>query len=135
MATPSPTSLAPLTRLNKWGLGLATLLGVVDLVGVAMPTPDGEEGPPYAILLISGVLGLITVVCVVIAWRSQNRAAIRLVAGARILSAITSLPAFFVDVPAGVKVLVGVGVLLTVAVVVMVLTPARRSDMADLVAS
>lgn len=39
------------------------------------------------------------------------------------ISAVTALPAFFVDVPPGVKVLVGVGVLVTVAVVMMVLMP------------
>lgn len=44
----------------------------------------------------------------------------------RIISTITALPAFFVDVPAWLKVVVGLFVLLTVAVVAMLLTPAHR---------
>jgi hypothetical protein len=82
-------------------------------------------GPPFAILLIDGVLGLITVVAVVVAWRSGRRGAVRIAAGARIISMITALPAFFVDVPAALQALVGVFVVLTIACVAMMLTPSR----------
>ena len=120
------TSSSPLTKLNKVGLGLAFLVGLVDVSSPFTPTPDGEEGPPYAILLLGGLLGVITIVCVVIAFRTASRGAIRLVAATRIISAVTALPAFFVDVPAGLKVAVGVGVLLTIAIVVMILMPAKQ---------
>jgi hypothetical protein len=119
------TRAARLTTRNKVGLVLATLLGIADLASLLQPTPDGEVGPPFSILLVDGLLGVLTIVGVVIAWRSASRGAIRVVAGARILSAITALPAFFVDVPAALKVLVGVIVLVTLAVVVMIMTPAR----------
>jgi hypothetical protein len=123
---PQTAPWAPLSKINKTGLVLAFLLGLVDLAGPFQPTPDGQVGPPYAILLLGGLLGLITVVAVVVAWRTAKRGAIRLVAGARIISMITALPAFFVDVPAWVKVLVGIVVILTIATVAMMLTPARR---------
>jgi hypothetical protein len=116
----------PLSKVNKTGLVLAFLLGLADMTAPLQPTPDGEVGPPFAILLLGGVLGLITVVAVVIAWRTTRRGAIRIAAGARIISVITALPAFFVDVPAFLKVLVGVVVLLTVATVTMMLAPARQ---------
>lgn len=118
--------LAPLSKLNKAGLVLAFLLGLVDLTGPFQPTPDGQAGPPYSILILGAVLGLITVVGVVIAWRTARRGAVRVVAGARIISVITALPAFFVDVPAGLKMTVGAFVIVTVATVAMMLTPARR---------
>ena len=51
---------------------------------------------------------MITVVAVVIGWRAARRSALRVAAGARILSAITALPAFFVDVSAALKLLVSV---------------------------
>lgn len=114
-----------LTRLNKSGLALAGLLALADLISPFQGTPDGEVGPPFPILLLDAALGVLTVVGIVIALRSASRGALRLVAGSRVLSCLTALPAFFVDVPAFVKVLVGVFVLLTVAVVVMVMTPAR----------
>ncbi|MDT4988053.1 MAG: hypothetical protein QOI74_2147 [Micromonosporaceae bacterium] len=127
MTTAEKTAaVTPLSKLNKAGLVLAFLIGLADLTSPFQPTPGGQDGPPYAILLLDAALGLITVVAVVVAWRTAKRGAVRLVAGARIISMITALPAFFVDVPAGIKVLVGVMVLLTVAVVTMVLTPARR---------
>jgi hypothetical protein len=113
------------TLRNKIGLAIAVLLAIADVVSAFMPTPDGEDGPPYAILLICGVLGVITLVAVVPAWRG-NRSAARLAVGARILSALTSLPAFFVDIPAGLLVAVSVSIVLTVVCAVLILAPADR---------
>ena len=47
-------------------------------------------------------------------------------AGAVILNMLTSLPAFFVDVPAWLKLLVGVSVLISITSVVLMFSPARR---------
>jgi hypothetical protein len=119
-------ALAPLSKLNKTGLVLAFLLGLADLTSPFQPTPDDQVGPPYPIMVLGGLLGLITVVGVVIAWRTARRGVVRVVAGARIISVITSLPAFFVDVPAGLKAIVGLFTIVTVAAVAMMLAPARR---------
>ena len=113
-----------LTRTNKIGLGLAGLLALSDIAGAGMPTPDGEEGPPLAVLVLGGILGVLTLVCLVPAFRRRSRGAIRVIAGARILSAISALPAFFVDIPTGAKVATAVIVVLTVAVVAMIINPA-----------
>ena len=80
-----------------------------------------------AILVLGSVLGVIGLVAVVIAWRSGNRAAIRVAAGALIINLLASLPAFFVDVPAGIKLLVGIGVLVTVLAVALMFSPSRQS--------
>ncbi len=113
------------TTVNKVGLGLAALLGVADIVSLAMLTPDGENGPPLGIVIFGGLLGVVTLVAIGWALRTRSRGAIRIVAATRIVSAITALPAFFVDIPAGLRVFAGGIVILTVAVVVMILTPAR----------
>ncbi|MGI8899954.1 MAG: hypothetical protein ACR2HA_03335 [Nocardioides sp.] len=130
MTVPTSFTTAPpnagLSRLNKVGLVLAAVLGLSDIVGSFSPTPEGEVGPPQAILVLGGLLGVVTVVGVVWAFRSASRTAVRIVAAARIISAITALPAFFVDVPAWLKLVVGLLMLVTVACVVMILTPARR---------
>jgi hypothetical protein len=115
------------TKLNKAGLIIAFILGLLDLTSPFQPTPDGgADGPPYAILVIDAVLGLITVIAVVIAWRSGRRGAVRIAAGARIISLVTALPAFFVDVPAALQALVGLFAVLTIACVALMLTPSRR---------
>ena len=115
------------SKVNKAGFVIAFLLGLTDVLSMFQPTPDdAEAGPPYAILLLDGVLGLITMVAVVVAWRTGRRGAVRIAAGARIVSMITALPAFFVDVPAGLQALVGVFVVVTIACVAMMLVPSRQ---------
>jgi hypothetical protein len=118
---PSPSSR------TRTGLGIAALLGLADVVSAFFPTPDGEVGPPLPIVILGGVLGVITLVGVVLAWRSGSRGWLRTVAGVRVLSAISALPGFFVDIPAWLKLLTAVFVVLTVVCVVLVLAPARRS--------
>ncbi|MBU2662626.1 hypothetical protein KOI35_03825 [Actinoplanes bogorensis] len=116
-----------LSRVNKAGLVIAFLLGLSDIASAFSPTPDGaESGPPYAILLIDAVLGVITLVAVVWAWRTGRRGAVRIAAGARIISMLTALPAFFVGVPAALQFAVGLFVVVTIASVAMMLVPSRR---------
>jgi hypothetical protein len=119
--------MSPITPRTRLGLVLAALLGVADVVSAFFPTPDGEIGPPLPIVLLGGLLGIATLAAVVVAWRAGRRGALRIVAGTRVLSVITALPAFFVDVPPLVKLLVAVVVVLTVVCVVLVLSPARRA--------
>ena len=118
--------MSPTTTRQKVGLGLAGLLNAANIPSVFFPTPEGQEGPPLAILVVGSILGVIGLVAVIIAWRSGNRAAIRVAAGALIINLLTSLPAFFVDVPAGIKLLVGVSVLLTVLAVALMFSPSRE---------
>lgn len=113
---------------NKVGLVLAGLLGLVDLPSIFTPTPEGEVGPPYGILILSSICGVVTLVAVVIAWRNVNRGAIRVAAGARIVSMLIALPAFFVDVPWFIKVAVTAFTIVTVVSVVLMLSPSRQSS-------
>jgi hypothetical protein len=120
------TRPAPLLTRNKVGLGLLGLLGLVDCLSVLQPTPDGEVGPPFGILVLDSLLGLVTIVFVVVALRTRSRGAIRIVAGARIVSVLTAVPAFFAGVPAGIVIAVALVVVVTFVGVVLALTPARR---------
>lgn len=122
------STTAALSRANRIGLVLAGLLGLFDLVSLlTTPAPGpGEEGPPVEVLVACTVLGAITLVGVVWAWRTGSRVAARVVAGSRILSAITSLPAFFVEgVPPAFVGLAAAGVLLTVVAVGLLLSRPR----------
>ena len=115
------------TTHTRTGLVIAALLGVADVVSAFFPTPDGQVGPPLPIVLLGGLLGIATLAAAVVAWRTGKRGALRIVAGTRVLSAITALPAFFVDIPVWLKLVVAVAVVLTVVCVLLVLSPARRA--------
>ncbi|KQY51610.1 MULTISPECIES: hypothetical protein [unclassified Nocardioides] len=111
---------------QRVGLVLAGLLSVVSIPSAFTPTPDGETGPPYVVLLLGTVLGIIGLVAVIVAWRSDSPAALRVASGALIVNALTSLPAFFVDVPSWLKLLVALNVLVTTAAIVLMLSGVRR---------
>ena len=117
------------SRKNKVGFGLALLLGVTDLPAAMNPTPEGDAGPPMAVLVLSTLCGVVTIAAIAYGWKRHSWPAIRAAAGSRILSALLAMPAFFVeDLPGFVRVLAAVFVLLTVATVVLMLAPARRTD-------
>ena len=111
---------------NKVGLGLAIIYAVTNIPSAAVPTPDGVAGPPLAILIVCSILGVVALASAIIAWRRGSRPAARLAAGSLIVITLTSLPALFVDVPAGIKVLVSVAVGLTIAIVVLLFSPSKR---------
>ena len=111
---------------QKVGLVICGLLNLVNIPSAFTPTPEGETGTPYAILVLGSVLGVIGLVATVLAWRG-NRAALRVAAGVLVINVITALPALFVDVPAFIKALVAASVIITVTALVLMFSTARRS--------
>lgn len=105
-------------RRFQIGLVLAGLLNLINVPSVLVPTADGETGPPFEVLVICSIFGLIGVVATVLAWRG-NLVALRVAAGCLIVTAVASLPAFFVDVDAGVK--LGTGAFVVANIVALVL--------------
>jgi hypothetical protein len=100
----------------RTGLVLAILLGLGDL---ALPFGGGDV-PPLPVAIRTGVLGLITIVAAILGWRGSRAARLTVIV-ARVMSAATALPAFFVpDVPAAARIVAAIVVVLTVAVVGLV---------------
>lgn len=127
-ASQSEVTVRPSTK-NKVGFVIAILLSLTSLAGLFAPTPEGEVGPPMIVLGLGAALGLATIVAVVLAWSRGSRAAVRVASAAIIVGAVTALPAFFVpDVPAMLRVFAAVTVLLSIAAVVLMLSPARRAS-------
>lgn len=118
-------STTSLTTKQKAGLVIAALYSLTNIPSALMPAPEGEVGPPLAILVIGSVLGVIGLVAAILAWRG-NQVALRVAAGAIIVNTLTGLPAFFVDVPMAIKALVGFTVVLTVVTVVLMFSGKRR---------
>jgi hypothetical protein len=117
-----------LSRAQRVGLALAALLSLVSIPSVLLPTPEDAEGPPMSVLVLSTLLGVIGLVAAVVALRSASRTAIRIVAGSLIISMLSGLPAFFVDVAAWMKLLSAITTLLTLTIVVLILRPVRRQE-------
>jgi hypothetical protein len=126
-ATNDTSTTTAWSTKNKVGLGLAIAYALTNLPSAVLPAPEGaQDGPPMAILVACSVLSAVALVAGVMAWRSGSRPAARLTAGSLIIITLTSLPAFFVDVPAAIKVLVAAGVVLTVVFTVLIFSPAKR---------
>jgi hypothetical protein len=104
----------------RTGLVLAGLLALSDLFSFAL-------GPqPLGVVIASTVLGVLTLIALVPAWRSHRRAAVVAVAVTRIVSAALAVPAFFVGGVAG-GVQATAAVIIVLAVVSTVLLFAART--------
>jgi hypothetical protein len=111
-------------KAYRTGLVIAGLLALGDITTPF--TSDGEH-PPMFIAIICAVLGLITAVALVPAWRTGSRSAVVAIVVTRLLSAVTALPAFFVDgVPAAIMAVAAFGVAVSLLSVGLVATRLRR---------
>jgi hypothetical protein len=112
-----------MSRSYRSGL---VILGVLSLLDVTGPLLTDGDNPPMSIALAGSALGLASLVCVALAWRGTTRAVLPL-AGLRLLSALTAVPAFFApDVPSAIRGLAAVLVLLTVVGVALVVGARER---------
>ena len=84
-----------LTRENKIGLVLAFLLGLMDIAFLATLSADSADRPPVAIVVLSVVLGLVTLALVVVAWRRPTWPVMITIIGLRVVSALGDIPGFF----------------------------------------
>jgi hypothetical protein len=118
------TSSGTMNKKVKIGLVLALILGVLDIAGLALPTPEGDAaGPPVGVLVFSAVMGLATIILAVVALKMRNRNAIRGVVITRFFSALSAVPAFFVsEVPGPIVVLVAAFIVLTVVTIALVMS-------------
>ncbi|MGB4778962.1 MAG: hypothetical protein WBP48_11420, partial [Microbacterium sp.] len=100
--------------LLRSGLILAGILAVLD-IGAAIVQFGGGDLFPTVVAVVMVVLGAATLVLVALAWRGSRWAAWT-AAGLRLASALTGLPAFFVEgVPAGAVIAAASGIVLAVA--------------------
>lgn len=117
---------ATYSTLNKVGFVLALILGVLNVVSLASPTPEGEVGPPLIILVVDAVLGVGIIVSVLIGWIKARKAAIRAATVMLILAALTALPAFTAPgLPTPIVVVAAIYVLLSIVTIAFMLKPAR----------
>lgn len=120
MSEPTPST----TPTVRAGLALSALIGLANLPFLAPGIDWGADAPPYALLLLAAAVGMVSVVCAVVAWSSGNRRALRINAAALIFNAVMVLPGLFGDTPALIVVASAMFVVTTVVAVVLTM---RRS--------
>jgi hypothetical protein len=113
-------------KAYRTGLVIAALLALGDITTPF--TGDGEH-PPMAIGIICAVLGLITAAALVPAWRRGSRGAVAAIVVTRLLSAVTAVPAFFVDgLPGAIVAVAAAGVAVTLVSVALIAPRLRRPE-------
>jgi hypothetical protein len=113
------------TATARAGLAVFGVLSIGDIVTLALT--DGDH-PPYAVAILSAVLGLASLPLVVRAWRDVRRQ-VRALVVMRVISAATCLPAFFIsDVPDVARLSAGAIVALTALAVVLIATGAQSTS-------
>ena len=112
------------TAATTAGLALLGVLSVLD-AGTLLLAQGGF--PPVEVAVLASALGVVCLVLLVPAWRG-GRVASRWLVGLRLLSALTSVPALFVDeVPDPVRVVVAGALALTVLGCALVVPALRRA--------
>lgn len=110
------------------GFVLAAIVAFANLPGAFVPTGDDDGGgPPLGILIFAAVAAIVIIGLLAKAWRDGSRGAMRVAAGLLILTALSAVPAFFVeDVPAALQLFAGLYILGTIVSVVLLFSPAQR---------
>lgn len=113
------------TRTFTVGLALAALLGLGDLL-TGIFGVGGEGQPPLAAAVVITLLGAITLAGTWFAWRGRRGGLVTVIV-TRILSGLAVLPAFGDDsISTANIVLISVGLVVTVAALVLVWPGLRR---------
>ncbi len=114
------------------GLALSAVIGLSNLPFLFLDIDWGANEPPFALLLLNSAIGMVSVVCAIVAWNSGNRKAIRINAAALIINALMVLPGLFIDTTAFITVISAVVVVATLVAVVVTMrrerTPVRVVD-------
>ena len=114
-----------LTRENKIGLVLAFVLALSDIAFLATLTGDGTDKPPVAVVVFSVLVGIVSLVLIVAAWRRPTWPVMITIIGLRVVSALGDIPGFFQT--AGIVVTSVIHLLLTVVCIGLLRNWLRRS--------
>jgi len=128
--TAPPDQLTTPSATVRAGLALSAILGLGNLPFLFLDINWGAEEPPFALLLLNAAIGMVSVICAVVAWNTGNRKAIRINAAALIVNALMVLPGIFMESPAFITIISAVIVVATLVAVVLTM---RRSDAPTLV--
>jgi hypothetical protein len=120
----SPTSTETSTPVRT-GLALGALVGAINFAFIFYTGDWGPEEPPFFLVLVQGLIGLVSVAAAVLAWRTANRKIIRINAAALIVNALGVVPGVFMDGPAFIRLASSLLILGTVPAVILMMRRGR----------
>jgi hypothetical protein len=130
--TAAPVTTATPSTGVRVGLVISALLGLANIPLMFPWVNWGNEEPPMGLLVFATAIGMVSVVCVVLAWNTGNRKAIRINAAALILNALMVLPGLFVDTSPFIKTVSAATIAATVAAVVLTMRrPTATTSVTD----
>jgi hypothetical protein len=96
MSVAPATTATPSTGVRV-GLAISAVLGLGNIPFMFPWVDWGTNEPPLGLLIFNTAIGMVSVVCVVLAWNTGNRKAIRINAAALIVNALMVLPGLFIE--------------------------------------
>lgn len=115
------TTSVRLSRLTSTTTAIFALLGLLDLA--LLGVIGSADAPPLIVSLGVAMLGLITLVALVPAYRGSRSAPLTVVV-VRVISALLAIPAFFLGAPTWVMIVEGFVIVATIAA--LILLPSLR---------
>lgn len=116
----TPTHVAPPTPLRA-GLAISATIGASQAAFLHPDIDWGNADPGVPAIALGAVIGLVSVVCAILAWNSGSRRLIRINAAALIVNGLLIVPGLFVDTTAFIKLATAVLLVATVTAVVLLL--------------
>lgn len=114
------TNVAPSSQVRA-GLALSAIVGGSQLFFLYPDIDWGDADPGVPAIALGAAIGLVSVVCAILAWNSGNRRLIRINAAALIVGGLLIVPGLFVDTTAFIKLSTAVLLVGTVAAVVLLM--------------
>ena len=114
------TNAAPPTPVRA-GLVLSALVGATQVAYLHPGIDWGESDPGVPAIALGAAIGMVSVVCAVLAWNSGNRRLIRINAAALIVNGLLIVPGLFVETTAFIRLSTAVLLVGTVAAVVLLM--------------
>lgn len=114
---------------NRIGFVLVLLYAALNLIPSdgSVPGETAQAGPPDAILIADTIIAVAVIALVIVAWVRRSRLLARLAVAGTVLMALSSFPAFFVPVPAELKLAVAIASIVAFTGCVLVLLPSRKA--------
>lgn len=120
--TETPAEQTPATQVRA-GLVLSAVVGLSQFLYLHPDIDWGEDDPGVGLILLGVAIGMVPVVCSILAWKSESRRLIRINVAALIVLGLSIVPGLFVDTTAFIRLATAVTI---VAIVVAVVLLMRR---------
>ena len=118
--TPTSTEQEPATPVRV-GLALSIVIGLSQLIFLHPDIDWGDDDPGVGLILVGVAIGMVSVVCAVLAWKSGDRRLIRINVAALIVLGLSIVPGLFVDTTAFIRLATAVTIIAIVAAVVLLM--------------